>query len=132
MSMKSILNPDTSVLLGVANGAIIIGLYQQRLPSVASVRTADPHDNDIEQTRKSAAWMSAAFLAFMFLLTRDRNSFLIGGLVLAGTDLTVKHSNGLNPSTGKLEATQYESIGEEDIANVYPLPDYQDDAAEGY
>jgi hypothetical protein len=113
------------VLLGVANGAIVVAIYQRNLPSTASVRTADPHDGDIEQTRKASAWTSAAFLGFMFLLTRDRNSFLIGGLVLAGIDITVKHGNGLNPSTGKLDSLMGESMGHEDLAAVYPMPDYE-------
>lgn len=125
--MKSILNPDTSVLLGVANGAVILGIYQGYLPSAASIRTADPHDSDIEGVRKGAAWTSAGFLAFMFLLTRDRNSFLIGGLTLAAVDLTIKHSNGLNPSTGKLDAEHGESLYDEadDGQNNYPMPDYE-------
>lgn len=122
MKLKSILSPDTSVLLGVANGAIILGIYQHNLPNTASIRTADPHDKDIEGGRKMAAWTAAAFLAFMYLLTRDRNSFLIGGLTLGAVDITVKHSNGLNPSTGKLHADA-ESIAPE-MANVYPMPDY--------
>lgn len=128
MSIKSILNPDTSVLLGVANGAIIVGLYQHMLPNSASIRTADSHDVDIEKMRKSAAWQAGAFLGFMFLLTRDRNSFLIGGLTLAGIDMTVKHSNGINPHTGTLDAQSHDSIGAEEIANVYPLDNYADDS----
>lgn len=122
MKLKSILSPDTSVLLGVANGAIILGIYQHNLPNVASVRTADPHDHDIEAARKASAWTAAAFLAFMFLLTRDRNSFLIGGLTLGAIDITVKHSNGMNPATGKLHADA-PSLAPE-MANVYPMPDY--------
>lgn len=120
--LKSVLSPDTSVLLGVANGAIILGIYQHNLPNSASIRTADPHDHDIEKSRMASAWTAAAFLAFMFLLTRDRNSFLIGGLTLGAVDITVKHSNGMNPSTGKLHADA-ESIAPE-MANVYPMPDY--------
>lgn len=126
MSLKSILSPDTSVLLGVAEGAIIAGIYSGYLPSFASIRTADPHDGDIETARKAAAWTSGALLAFMFILTRDRNAFLIGGLVLTGVDFTVKHSNGLNPGTGKLDGGYgADSLGDDEMANVYPMADYE-------
>ena len=126
MSFKSILSPDTSVLLGVANGAIIAGIYSGYLPSLASIRTADPHDGDIESARKAAAWTSAALLSFMFILTRDRNAFLIGGVVLTGVDFTVKHSNGVNPTTGKLDSNNMDSLGDDDLANVYPMTQYDD------
>lgn len=128
---KSILNPSTSVLVGLANGAIVTGIYQYNLPNAASIRVADSHDHDIEGARKQAAWASAAVLGFMFLVTRDRNSLLIGGLVLAVVDMTVKHSNGLNPTTGQLDGTASETI-DPSLSNTYSLPDYSqpDDMAQ--
>lgn len=128
MNMKSILSPDTSVLLGVANGAIILGIYNGNVPIAAAIRASEPtNDSDIEAQRRAAAWMSAGFLAFMFLLTRDRNSFLIGGLVLAGVDYTVKHGNGIDPSSGKLDDGKGDSIAADAMAgNVYPMPSYDE------
>lgn len=121
---RSILKPDTSVMLGLANGAIILAIYNGTIPNITFIRTGDSHDDDVESTRKAAAWTSAAILGFMFLVTRDRNSFLIGGLVLAGTDMMVKHANGVNPGTGKLDSQHGQSITED--ANIYPMPDYSD------
>lgn len=129
---KSILNPDTSVLVGLANGGIIIGIYSGALPTVATIRTADPQDRDIESSRKMAAWTSAAVLSFMFLLTRDRNSFLIGGLVLGGVDFLVKHSNGMDPVTGFLTAMDGHGGQplDDETASIYPLPDYAEQESE--
>lgn len=126
---KSILNPNTSVMIGIANGALIVSIYDKTVPSVASVRVADPHDGDIESARKHAAWASAGVLGFVYLLTRDKNSFLIGGLVLAGVDLMVKHANGMNPMTGSLDTNDDESIDPSLVAD-YPLPDYTDQSAD--
>lgn len=120
---KSILNPSTSVLVGLANGAVVTAIYQYNLPNAASIRVADSHDKDIESARRQAAWASAGILGFMFLLTRDRNSLLIGGLVLAVVDMTVKHSNGMNPTTGQLDGTASETI-DPSLSNTYSLPDY--------
>lgn len=125
MALRSILNPNTSVMLGVANGAIITGIYGGYLPPVAQIRVSDPHDEDVEATRKAAAWTSAAVLGFMFLLTRDRNSFLIGGLVLVAVDYTVKHKNGVDPATGKLASPDTQIGYNDSQANVYSMPDYQ-------
>jgi zinc transporter ZupT len=126
---RSILNPNTSVMIGIANGALIVSIYDKTVPSVASVRVADPHDQDIESARKHAAWASAGVLGFVYLLTRDKNSFLIGGLVLAGVDIMVKHANGMNPQTGSLDSNDDESI-DPSLANDYPLPDYSDSTAD--
>lgn len=125
MSLKSILRPDTSVMVGLASGAIIVSIYQHNLPMGAGIRTAEAHDDDIEKSRRAAAWTSAAFLGFMFLLTRDRNALMIGGLVLAGVDITVKHANGINPGTGKLEGKEDMSI-DPNMSNNYPVPEYAD------
>lgn len=122
---KSILKPDTSVLLGIANGAIVMAIYNGAVPSIASVRASEHGDKDIEASRKQAAWTSASVLGFMFLLTRDRNSFLIGGLVLAGTDIMVKHANGWNPMAGMLQADTGETAHlDDDSAAIYPMANY--------
>lgn len=129
---KSILNPDTSVLLGLANGGIVMAIYNGAIPPIAAVRVSDPQDGDIESSRKMAAWTSAAVLGFMFLLTRDRNSFLIGGLVLAGTDFMVKHANGMNPMSGILDDKRDEQVRSlDDETNVYNLPGYEEDTDVG-
>jgi hypothetical protein len=132
MSLNSILKPDQSVMLGLASGGVIMAIYNGALPSQAMIRTADPHDGDIESTRKMAAWTSAGLLSFMFLLTRDRNAFLIGGMVLAGVDYLVKHSNGMNPTTGKLSAEPAMGAAalDDTEAAIYPMPGYTDDVSE--
>ena len=114
-------------MLGLANGGVIAAIYNGAIPSIANVRVSDPSDGDIEKARKQAAWASAGVLGFMFLLTRDRNSFLIGGLVLATIDFMVKHANGFNPMTGLLQDDGDDQIRlSDDSAGVYPLADYSE------
>lgn len=127
MKLKSILSPDTSVLVGLANAGVVLAIYNNAVPFTASIRTSEPHDNDIDSARKAAAWLSVGALGFMFLLTRDKNSFLIGGLVLAGVDMLVKHSNGLNPLTGVLHDDR-DVVLDDSGANIYPMPGYNDDS----
>lgn len=133
MALKSILKPDNSVLLGIAEAAAIYTIYSAALPNHADIRSAPPHDATIESTRKGAAWKSASILGFVFLLTQDLNSFLIGGLALAGIDYMTKHANGVNPATGKLATSApgssitgvaTEPEGGNDTA--FPMADYAD------
>src|SRR5437868_3815321 len=104
MSLKSVLKPDSSITVGLAEAAAVYVIYQSALPTHADIRSAPPHNSDIESARKAAAWKSAAVLGFVFLITQDLNSFLIGGLALGGVDYMAKHSNGINPATGRLAA----------------------------
>lgn len=126
--MKSILNPPASVMTGLASGALVVSIYQHALGAgVTDIRTAVPHNTDVESARKQAAWTSAAALGLLYLLTRDRNSFLIGGAMLAGVDLTVKHANAVHPDTGKLSDDLMNSSVAPELAEAYPLEDYSAD-----
>lgn len=127
MALKSILDPSSSVMLGLANGGVVLAIYSHSLPNSASVRVAEPHDHDIEATRKAAAWTSFGVLSLVFLLTRDKNSFFIGAMALGAIDYVTKHSNGYNPSTKSLHGTDAESLSPE-LSNVYPIPDYSQEA----
>jgi hypothetical protein len=127
--LKSVLKPESSITIGLAEVAAVYAIYQTSLPNHADIQSAKPHDNTIESARKKAAWKSASVLGFVFLLTRDVNSFLLGGLALAGIDFMVKHSNGVNPMTGKLAyapAGSSVQMGDGDQGNVtaFPMPDY--------
>src|ERR1700678_192328 len=102
MALKSVLKPPESITIGLAEAAAIYVIYQSALPSQADIASAPPHDSTIETRRKMAAWKAASVLGFVFLLTRDVNSFLLGGLALGGIDLLTKHANGTDPATGKL------------------------------
>jgi len=132
VSLKSVLKPDSSVTVGLAEAAAIYVIYQSALPNHADIRSAPAHDSTIDAARKTAAWKSAAVLGFVFLLTQDVNSFLIGGLALSGIDIMTKHANGVNPATGKLADAPGSSItgvamgpagGNE---TAFPVADYGD------
>lgn len=139
MALKSVLKPDSSVMVGLAEAAAVYTIYNAALPNHADIRSAPPHDATIDSARKAAAWKSASVLGFVFLLTQDVNSFLIGGLALAGIDYLTKHSNGINPATGKLTpygapgssitGAPMEPAGSNDTA--FPLADYSDSGDEG-
>ena len=124
--LKSVLKPDSSVMVGLAEAAAVYVIYQSALPSHADIRSAPAHDNTIEAARKHAAWKAGAVLGFVFLLTHDLNSFLIGGLALGGIDYMTKHANGINPATGKLTPgaaiTQPDSPAGNEAA--FPMPAY--------
>jgi hypothetical protein len=133
----AILKPPESITVGLAEAAAIYVIYGSALPNHADIRSAPAHNTDIEAARKKAAWTSAAVLGFVYLLTRDLNSFLLGGLALGGIDFLTKHANGVNPQTGKLATASGGSIASApadpgDNSTAYPMPDYSDSADTAY
>jgi len=125
MSLKSILKPESSVVTGLAEAAAVIAIYQMSLPNVTDVRTAHPHNGDVEAARRRAAWKAAGILGVVFLLTQDLNSALIGGATLAVIDLHYKHANAVHPGTGRVDGAAAAAVSPAD----HPLPDYGIDVA---
>lgn len=129
-TFKSVLKPPESITVGLAEVAAVYVIYSAALPNHADIRTAPAHNTDIEASRRKAAWTSASVLGFVYLLTRDLNSFLLGGLALAGIDYLTKHANGINPGTGQLAVGNGGgAVQDAGDAGAFPLPDYPDDAA---
>lgn len=126
--LNSVLKPESSVLTGLAEGAAIVAIYTMTLPNTTDVRAAAPHNTDVEAARKRAAWTSGAVLGVVFLLTRDVNSFLLGGAVLAGIDFHYKHADAVSPATGKMTTPPAEPDAGQ--ASVHPLHDYSDATAD--
>lgn len=131
MSLTSVFKaPENSITVGLAEAAAVYVIYQSALPNHADIRSADPHNTDVEASRKRAAWKAASILGLVFLITQDLNSFLIGGAALAGIDLMVKHANAVHPGTGTMAPAGPAAAG--DNVGAFPLPDYGSDEAVGY
>jgi hypothetical protein len=73
--------------------------------------------------------MAAGVLGLVFLMTKDMNSFMIGGLALGGIDIITKHANAVSPQTGKMVAP----AGKPGDVNSFPMPDFSghDDQSAG-
>ena len=126
MKITSVIKaPEGSITIGLAEAAAVYAIYQSALPNQADIRSADPHNSDIESARRAAAWKAAAMLGLVFLITHDLNSFLIGGAALGGIDYMVKHANGVHPATGRLSGPQEGVPADNDVA--FPLADYADE-----
>lgn len=128
ITLKSVFkSPDSSVTVGLAEAAVVYVIYQNAVPNHTDIRSANPHNTDVETARKMAAWKSGAIIGLVFLMTQDINSALIGGAALAGMDLMVKHANGTDPSTGKLAGSGKgapQPAGGAGNETAFPLPDY--------
>lgn len=121
-------NTDSGTVVGLLTAAGVYLIYNNALPSAADIRVSGAHDSDVEAERKKAAYLSVGLVGATFLVSRDLNSYIISGLALIAMDLFYKHSNGVNPETGKLDTTSSSgaSIAPDGLANAYPMPEYSD------
>jgi hypothetical protein len=110
--MPSILKPDGSIVIGIATGILVAGIYKQGLPDVATMHATDASDPNIESGRKKATIASAVVLSGITLLTKDVNVFILGAVVLFALDLQARHANASHPETGQLvsPAPGYEQL----------------------
>jgi len=99
---KTFLKPSESVMVSLATGAMVVGVYQYSLPSVAEANATEPYNIHLDSGRKKAMWTSTALVAGMFLLTHDPNVFMIGGATLLALEWTHRHANATHPNTGKV------------------------------
>jgi hypothetical protein len=82
----SLLKPDVSIPVALATGALVYGVYNLALPSIADVRTSAENHPDVSSANKGAAWTSAVAVSGIALISRDMNVFIVGGgMVLALT-----------------------------------------------
>lgn len=99
---KSILKPSESVMVALATGAFVYGVYQYNLPTTTEVSGAMPHAPTVNSGMTKARTTAAAAVAGVFLITHDATVFDAGALTLVFVDWSYRHANATHPETGKL------------------------------
>lgn len=122
MAFKTFLKPSESVMVSLATGAMVFGVYTYTMPSVSEVHATDAHNTNIDSGRKKAMWTSAAVVGGMFLMTRDPNVFMVGALSFLALEWSYRHANSTDAKTGKIVGrTKSDALGD---YNVPDIPDY--------
>lgn len=109
---KTFLKPSESVMVSLATGAMVIGVYQYSLPSLAEAHQTDPYNPNLDAGRKKAMWTSAAVVGGMFLLTHDPNVFQVGALAFLVLEWSHRHANSTHPNTGKMVHVQGKNVSD--------------------
>jgi hypothetical protein len=111
-----------AVELGVGVGLVNSLIFMHFLPPVADVRTAEPYNQDIEGSERTALLATTMFTLLVAGFAKSWDTFIIGGVVIVGVDFAFKHANAVNPDTGKMN--QAPESGGLNMDTVHPLPDY--------
>jgi len=94
------LKREVSLGVGLATAALVWGIYNSSLPSIADARVAQPGDRDLSATERTATWTAAAAVAGVSLIAKDPTVFILGGSMVVILAWTHRHANTYNPSMG--------------------------------
>ena len=101
------LTREASLGVGLACAALVWGIYNVALPTVADQRVGDPADGDLAAAERTATWAAAAVVSGVSLLAKDPTVFIIGGSMVVFMAVWNRHSNFFNVALG--EATMPQS-----------------------
>lgn len=128
MNLVSRISPDAGTTAGLLTAAGVYLIYNNALPTTAELRMTSPNNTDAESSRKSAAWLSAILVGTVFVVTKNLDTFLIGGSALVGIDWMHKHANAVHPATGQIDTSDSGTTIAPGMADAYSLPQYDADS----
>lgn len=96
------LKREVSLGVGLATAALVWGIYNAALPSLAETRVSAPHDVDLAATERAATWTAAAAVAGVSLLSKDPTVFVLGGGMVIALAWWHRHSNHFDASIQKI------------------------------
>lgn len=91
------LKPDVSLMVALATGAVVWGIYSNALPTLPDVRVGKPDDPDVNGSRMAASWTAAGTVGAISLIAKDSTVFIIGGAMVIAADWWFRHANAHNP-----------------------------------
>ena len=96
------LKPEVSLTVAAATGALVYGIFQAELPSMADVHAAPANNTYVTRSVNVAGWTAAAVVAGVSLLAKDPTVFVVGGSLAAFLTWRAKHANMTNPATNQI------------------------------
>jgi hypothetical protein len=126
----SVLKPEGSMMAGLATAAVVYGVYQSALPSIADARSAQPGNQDLQAAERSAGFISTGVVAGVSLIAKDPTIFILGGSMVVAMAWWHRHADMVKPELGKAvphftnESNQVDAQAQED-AQVYDMGNYE-------
>lgn len=122
MAFKSVLKPEDSIVAGVAVAALVVGVYQGGLGSVAQAQATPANHPIMQNSLTKAGYTSVILVAGLGLLARDPNIVILGGAVVIAEELHYRHAIQTDHETGM--PAQQGPAAYTPVENVSPQPNY--------
>lgn len=95
------LKPNEEVMTSAAVLAVVYGIFQMQIPTLADVRASQPGNANVHSSVKGAAWEAAAVVGGISLLAKSPTIFVVGGLAVTALAWHYMHANTVHPGTNK-------------------------------
>lgn len=102
VSFKSILQPQSSVIAGVATMGLVFATYQLQVGSVAEARATAANHPALESSRRKAGYTALMLVAGLTLITKDSNIGILGGASIIAMELSYRTGIMGEPMSGAL------------------------------
>jgi hypothetical protein len=109
---------EVGILAGLGN----VLIFNHFMPPVADIRQAEPYNQDIEKSERTALLVCTAWTVLVSAFTQKVETFAIAGAVLVGVDFAFKHANAVYPSSGTMQAPG----GNSEQTGLSPMADYSE------
>lgn len=96
------LKAEISLPIALATAAVVYGIYQTKLPSVAESRLSQPNNQHLQSARRAATIEAAAVVGGISLLAKDPTILVVGGALVVVEDWIHRHADATHPQTGAL------------------------------
>lgn len=93
--------PEVSLGMGLATAALVWGIYNSALPSLAEARVTDQNDRDLAAAERTATWTAAAVVAGVSIIAHDATVFVLGGAMVISLAWMHRHANQVHPEMGR-------------------------------
>lgn len=101
------LKPNEEIQVGALTAAVVYGIFQLNVPTLADVRASHPHTPNAQHVHgsvKTAAWTSVIVVSGLALLAKSPTIFVIGGAMTVIESWKYFHGNLVHPATGQVSA----------------------------
>jgi hypothetical protein len=113
--------PEVSLGMGLATAALVWGVYNSSLPSIAEARVTEQNDRDLSAAERTATWTSAAIVAGVSLIAHDATVFILGGAMVIGLAWMHRHANMVHPEVGRATMPVQPNTPQSYDQNVYQM-----------
>jgi len=98
---------NVSIATALGTAALVGGIHAQFTPGQADIRTSLPGTighSDVNRSRRQASWFAAGAVGLIYLLTKDKTTFIVGGATVVAFDAITRYNNEVFPPTQRVEA----------------------------
>ena len=113
------LGREGSLAIGAATAAVVWGIYNGALPTIAECRVSEQNDRDLAATERTAAWTAAAIVGGISLIAKDRTVFVVGASMIVILSWWHRHANMHSPTLGNSTVPSARRVMAEDISAGY-------------